>query len=79
LVSTLVVISVVVATWLLGRLATKRCLQASTLPHGVIGVLVDRTRVVHELGEVSFIGAFGANVGGVDGAVEPTPSSLSTS
>jgi hypothetical protein len=79
LVSTLVVIIVIVATQLLGRLATKRRLQASALPHSVLGVLVDRTRAIHELGEVSFIGAFGANVGGVDGVVKPTSPSLSAS
>jgi hypothetical protein len=79
LVSTLVVIIVIIAMQLLGRLTTKRRLQASAHSHGVLGVLVDRTRAIHELGEVSFIGAFGANVGGVDGAVEPTSPSLSAS
>jgi hypothetical protein len=78
-VSTLVIISIVIATQLLRCLTGKRGLQTSALPHGVLGVFVDRAWAVHELSKVGFIGALGADIGGVDGVVELAPPSLSTS
>jgi hypothetical protein len=78
-VSTLVIIGIIIATRLLGCLASKRGLQTSALPHGVLSVFVDRAWAVHELSEVGFIGALGADIGGVDGVVESAPPSLSTS
>jgi hypothetical protein len=77
--STLVIIGIIIATWLLGCLIGERCLQTSTLPNGLLGVFVDRAWAIHELGEVGFIGALGVNIGGVDGVVESAPPSLSTS
>jgi hypothetical protein len=79
LVSTLVIIGVIISMRHLGRLASEHRLQTSALPHGVLGIFMDRAWTVHELGKVSFVGAVGANVGGVDGVVESAPSSLSTS
>jgi len=78
-VSTLVIISIVIATRPLGCHASEHHLQTSALPHGMLGVFVDRAWAVHELGEVGFVGTLGANVGGDDGVVESALSSLSTS
>ena len=47
--------------------STEHFVWASTLPHGVLGVLVDRTRTIHELGVVSVIGALSVGVNGVVG------------
>jgi hypothetical protein len=52
----LVIIIIIIATWLLGCLVGKRCLQTSALLHGMMGTFVDRAWAIHELGEVGFIG-----------------------
>jgi hypothetical protein len=78
-VSTLVIIGIVIATRLLGCLISERRLQTSALPHGMLGVFVDRAWAIHELGEVGYVGALGVNIGGVDGVVESALPSLSTS
>ena len=62
------------------RWFTMECfVQASALPHGVLGVLVDRTWAVHVLGVVGFIGALSVGVDDVDVVVRPTAVALSTS
>ena len=60
---------IIIAPWLLRWFTAKRFLEASTLSHGVLGVLVDRTQTVHELGVVSIIGVLSMGVGGIDGVV----------
>jgi hypothetical protein len=46
-VSTLVIIGIIIATRLLGCLADERHLQTSTLPHGMLGVFMNRTWAIH--------------------------------
>ena len=50
--------------------------QASTLSHGVLGVLVDRAHIVNELGIVSVAGALSTGFDGVDRAVRPMTAAL---
>ena len=66
-ISALAVFGLVVTTSLTFRWFTAECfVQASTLPYGVRGVLVDRTLIVHELGVVGVIGALSVGVDGID-------------
>jgi hypothetical protein len=45
----------------------------------VLGILVDRTRTVHELGIVGVVGALSAGIDSIDGVIRPVEVALSTS
>ena len=67
---------IIVAPWLLGWFAAECFVQASALSHGVLGILMNRTRIVHELGIVGIVGALSV---GVDRVVRPAVAALSAS
>ena len=79
-ISALAIFGLVIIGPLPFRWFTAECLvQASALPHGVLGILVGRTQTIHELGIVGVISALSVGVDGIDGVVRPPMAALSTS
>jgi uncharacterized BrkB/YihY/UPF0761 family membrane protein len=70
---------VVIASWPFGWFIAERFVQASALSHGVLGVLTDRTRTVHEFGVVSVVGALSTGVDCIDRAIKLVAMALSAS